>query len=761
VVREEVAIEVGQSTATLRAQVDPNGLLTTYHFEWGTDTSYGNRLPADHERSAGSGSGPVTVSASLSGLLEGTVYHVRVVATNSAGSAAPDHEFSTLNSSGLPDNRRFELVSPADKRPQGAVTAQFGGNVIDQVAEDGHSLLFPLLGGLADTDSGGDNSYLATRSPSGWQSAKISPPSLVPAPRNGLQGTASSGHVVYNSPDLSCGVINTFNPLTADTPVADVELGIYNLYRRNPDGSHTLITSTVPANPDVLLGTDFQPGIVAGASSDCGRTYFQSPYQYLPNPTGLYEWDEGALRDAGRLPDGTAPVGHLEGNIGPPVVLGGEYGPPHANGTRVNSVSRDGSRFFFSAVSNEPGTSGKAAVFVRKGGVTTVEASRKQGGANDSLGARYETASPDGSHVLFIATYGLTPSSSNSSVEENCSNTAFGSLKACDLYDYNVTTGQLKDLSADSNSADSKGAVVQGAVAVSDDGSSIYFAARGQLVLGAGKTYLENTSGAGFANVYLARNGQLSYVATIAASDLSANGGALMRAPGWSAETTPDGDHLLFASRAKVTGYDSGGAVEAYLYSADSGTVQCVSCRPDDEPSVGGVVPPLIDSFSNSPSAQVQPRKMSDDGSRVVFHAPDVLAPGAVSGNVNLYEWERGQVYLLATGIGSQARDSMERATVGTMSSSAPLSSSTPTTPTSSRTHMTPVSAAASRRPRRRLCPARSTSRSHSFPVRPTARARRPKRRGLRQMPTSPAPATRRPRGRSAARARPSSTASA
>jgi Tol biopolymer transport system component len=647
-----------RTAAELLARVNPSGFATTYHFEWGTDSSYGTRIPADFDLFAGSGTSPVNLTASIGGLQESTTYHFHVLATNSAGTTAgPDQEFTTLGSTGLPDSRRFELVSPANKRPQGAVGGRFIIFLCCQVAEDGQSLLFPLLGGLADTDSGGDTSYLATRHESGWQSTKVSPPSLVPAPTSGTLGHASAGSVVYSSPDLSCQVINTFNPLTEDTPVADVELGVFNLYRRNPDGSHTLITSTVPANPgiDPIGGNSALPGTVTGASPDCGRIYFESPYQYLSDPSGFYEWDNGTLRDAGRLPNGAVPAGELLPSIDSrSLAFGGEWGANGASGSRVNSVSRDGSHFFFTALSNEGGDSGEPAVFVRKGPAETVDASQKQGGAKDSLGARYETASPDGSHVFFTANYGLTPTSSSGPTED-CSIAAFGSVKACDLYDYNVDTNQLKDLSANSKSANTIGAAVNGVVAVSRDGSSVYFAARGQLVEGKGKTYAQNTSGAGSANLYLARGGQLSYVATIDAADMGIAGhGVLMREGGWTSEATPDGDHLLFvSSSANVTGYDSGGVIEAYLYSADTGTTECVSCRPDGLPSVGSVSP-LIQSFPQGPNNQSQPRKMSDDGNRVFFTTRDILAPGAVSGNPNLYEWEQGQVYLLASGSGPQ-----------------------------------------------------------------------------------------------------------
>ena len=56
---------------------------------------------------------------------------------------------------------------------------------------------------------------------------------------------------------------------------------------------------------------------------------------------------------------------------------------------------------------------------------------------------------------------------------------------------------------------------VQGAVAVSDDGSHVYFAALGQLVPGKGRTYAQNVAGEGSANVYLAHEGGVSYVTTL------------------------------------------------------------------------------------------------------------------------------------------------------------------------------------------------------------------------------------------------------
>ena len=48
----------GGGSATLGAEVDPQGSATTYWFEYGTDTSYGTVLPASEDGEAGSGGQP-------------------------------------------------------------------------------------------------------------------------------------------------------------------------------------------------------------------------------------------------------------------------------------------------------------------------------------------------------------------------------------------------------------------------------------------------------------------------------------------------------------------------------------------------------------------------------------------------------------------------------------------------------------------------------------------------------------------------------
>jgi hypothetical protein len=80
-------------SATLAATVDPNGRPTNWYFEYGTSTAYGSKTAS---KSAGSGTASVGVSAAVSGLAAGRVYHYRIVATSDAGtSRGADRTFTT------------------------------------------------------------------------------------------------------------------------------------------------------------------------------------------------------------------------------------------------------------------------------------------------------------------------------------------------------------------------------------------------------------------------------------------------------------------------------------------------------------------------------------------------------------------------------------------------------------------------------------------------------------------------------------------
>jgi hypothetical protein len=86
------ATNVTSSSATLNGSVDPNGLTTTVDFQYGPTISYGHTTGSQ----AKTGNTFQSVSENISGLTPGHIYHFRIVANNSDGTATgSDRTFTT------------------------------------------------------------------------------------------------------------------------------------------------------------------------------------------------------------------------------------------------------------------------------------------------------------------------------------------------------------------------------------------------------------------------------------------------------------------------------------------------------------------------------------------------------------------------------------------------------------------------------------------------------------------------------------------
>lgn len=146
-VQTGAAAAVTATSAELIGTIDTYGAQTTYHFEYGTTTAYGNRVPADSEAPAGTSRAPRTVSRPIGGLQPGTTYHYRLVATNPAGTTeGPDRTLTTAASD--PPARGYEQVTPVDKK----------GGVVDsllgfQAAADGSAVSYILAAAPTDAPS--------------------------------------------------------------------------------------------------------------------------------------------------------------------------------------------------------------------------------------------------------------------------------------------------------------------------------------------------------------------------------------------------------------------------------------------------------------------------------------------------------------------------------------------------------------------------------------------------------------------------------
>jgi hypothetical protein len=111
------ATSVTGTSATLNGTVNPNGISTTYYFQYGTTTSYGSTTTST---SAGSGTSAVAVTANLTGLTGGTTYHFRLTATNSDGTIY-GNDFSFTPGAAVVSTTTASSITTS--------TASSGGNV--------------------------------------------------------------------------------------------------------------------------------------------------------------------------------------------------------------------------------------------------------------------------------------------------------------------------------------------------------------------------------------------------------------------------------------------------------------------------------------------------------------------------------------------------------------------------------------------------------------------------------------------------------
>jgi multidrug efflux pump subunit AcrA (membrane-fusion protein) len=114
--------DIMTTTATLNGTVNPNGVATTYYFEYGTNVAYGTMTTAT---AIGAGASQVPVVTEISGLTPATTYIVRLVATSRAGTAygAPLY-FTTATSSCTQDQQAIATDNQNIQHEQLVITQQ-------------------------------------------------------------------------------------------------------------------------------------------------------------------------------------------------------------------------------------------------------------------------------------------------------------------------------------------------------------------------------------------------------------------------------------------------------------------------------------------------------------------------------------------------------------------------------------------------------------------------------------------------------------
>jgi hypothetical protein len=606
----------------------------------------------------------------------------------------PNEALRNGPSANLGDCRAYELVSPPDKNG-GQVD---GGVALEteqppwQATPDGEAVTYGAQTTFTEANpesSMATTQYLARRSATGWTSRAITPKQFYSGGRVDISGGSEDESLVQGfSEDLSTAFLVAAEPALAPSAPA----GYYNPYLRREDGSYELLSSVTPPlteqGPGDCCSNKFNLRY-AGMTKDAKHVLFMAndalvPHA-IPGQTNLYESSEGQLELINVLPTGETFESNVTNLLGK---SGYGFGGPDTNNVNGewsnfdHAISEDGSRVFWTT--NSP----TDQVYMRERtatGARTVEISASQKHEpGPELPSHYWVASADGSLVYFSSCAQLTDDSTAQDVQgsfggKNCglSELPNGSSLGQDLYRYNVQTGQLTDLTVDSNSGET--AEFKGLLGASEDGSYLYYVAHGVLAPGATT---------GLDNLYLWHDGQTTFIASIGNSGGTYGYKGEPEADDWNqslanrtSRVTPDGLHVAFESFEPLTGYDNhplkNGACypgvfseancrEVFEYSASRKTLVCGSCRPSGLPPEGNSATPdvlrpgLVGNYKGWQTNSQQQRYLSDDGSRLFFVSEDAILPQASDGRQNVYEYEQdgagncqtptGCVSLLSTG---------------------------------------------------------------------------------------------------------------
>ena len=186
-----------------------------------------------------------------------------------------------------------------------------------------------------------------------------------------------------------------------------------------------------------------------------------------------------------------------------------------------------------------------------------------------------------------------------------------------------------------------------------EDGAYLYFVANGVLAPNATSgdcSHAEAGQELGdTCNLYRRHDGATTFIATLSGKDdlVGLGGAAGFDIGDWqpglgfrTAEVTPDGDNLVFESYRSLTGYNSNGLSEVFVYDTDLGHVFCASCNPSGEPP-SNTETHAAAYLPESTTTTYLPRWISGDGSRVFFDSVEPLVPQASNGRQDVYEWER------------------------------------------------------------------------------------------------------------------------
>jgi hypothetical protein len=515
--------------------------------------------------------------------------------------------------------RAYELVSVADSRGEdlkdfASLPSRLGS--FPRSTAEGDAALYSSDLGLLDQDEGGwINSYRATRGPTGWTSRYVGPP-----------GTrAFRGAVAGASPDFSEFIVGvlTGRPLDPTDNDPDMEArDVHKYYRRDASGAFTLMNTGSDPAPlvlDPLTGatpsTNDANDFLIAHSEDLSRLLFYTGRRREPGPTKPSYF---YLRDGAHTVEVTGEA------AGAPLEVDDRFMASRPASSALDTIYFTGRRL---------ATSLPVRVYLWRGPdgpPLEISASRRTPPAPQAdvtlLGV-----SDDGTSALITTTEPLTDDDTDAQR---------------DIYRYSWTAGgdpalgTLSRLTA--GPLGGNGGSDAHLAGASADQDVVYFTSSEALATGAHD---------GAPNLYIRDGAGTRLVAALPPEDAQPyvyDGvqpfGPLVGSDGLTrdeARVTADGRVLVFVAHAALGGAQPAGHLVIYRYDADTGDVQCVSCRPD-----GGAA--TSDSWFNLGPG----RGITANGGDVFFQTAQALLPNDSNGRDDVYGYDAatGSLSLISSG---------------------------------------------------------------------------------------------------------------
>jgi sugar lactone lactonase YvrE len=622
---------VSETEAELEASIVPGGLETHYTFKYLSEEQWegagksiaGAQVAGEGEIPAGTT--PINVAAAAEGLTPGTTYRFRVIAENEEGSDEAEGRFATYAaaeaflscpnealrggpSALLPDCRAYELVTPPDTDARSPLGFTHNGSFFAtrKASPSGGALSFVIEGGLIPGSEGTGSlfgdPYLSTRGEGGWSTE-------LAGPSGAESGALKPGS---NSPDQGYSFWETGGPR--------------------------------------------------------GTAVITEPTTYVRYPDG-----HSALVGRGSLADDPQAQGELISEGGTHIIFWIQKGLEHPD----------------PPIQLEPNAppSGTAAIYDRTADEVTHVVSLLPGNKTPKAGenATYVGASLDGRGVAFKIGTKLYLRHNDQETYEVGEGVTFAGIAEGGSRVFYLEGGRLWRLDAATGERTAFSTETVTPVNVSADGSTAYFVSTAKLTPGANPN--GEKAATGKENLYRSLEGTIGFVGIVTERDVKGESTGNEQIEGlglWTkavtptpeglagrfaidpSRTTPDGNALLFESRAALNGkggYDPQGHAEVYRYDAAANELECISCNPTLVPASSNASLQSISRQGFDPEPLTSyglAGNLRADGRRAFFQSDEALVPADVDGLQDVYEWEAqgvgscnrptGCIYLVSSG---------------------------------------------------------------------------------------------------------------